>query len=189
MITKEPLPIRDEVARQRTEAKGDVEPQLSGPSGSSGMDLDHTRTSLDIVRPSSPPSGARAVRIRRPSKQSDATAIIEHKGPAGRGQPQTNRLPRQGSLLDRLSNPSTPGMTPPLRDRVGSPGETWKRGGTGSQLGPGTSLRDRLEDIGDVRHARNPEWDQSFEDGNLGSNRRDRQNTRRDRPRRGGRGQ
>ncbi|KAF8531376.1 hypothetical protein JB92DRAFT_103742 [Gautieria morchelliformis] len=181
------LVTRGDDAELRSEAKGIIEAQPRGQSRFSDMDPERSNTLLNTSRPSSPP-GARAIRIRRPSKLPDSTSSIEHRPPAGRGQPQPNRPHRQGSLLDRLSNPSVPGVTPPLRDRVSSPGENWKRGGTGPQSGPGTSLRDRLEGVGDARHARNIEWDQPFEDPTNGSNRRDRQN-RRGGLGRGGRGQ
>jgi hypothetical protein len=175
---------------QQSQTKRDVEAQPSGPTGPTEDDPERSHP-LSSSRPVSPPSGSRTFRIRRPSKLPEPTSSHELRDPAGRGQLQASHPPpRQSSLLDRISNPSssTPGMTPPLRDRVSSPGYNWKRGGAAFQAGfhpgPGASLRDRLEDVGDARHSVNVEWDQSYEDAGNGSSRRDKQN-RRERPRRG----
>lgn len=176
---------REDVA-QHGQANEGAETQSSGPGDSTGIDSERSQSLSFMARPSSPPPGARAIRIRRPSKLPDPPSSVESRDAAGQG--QLNRPPRQGSLLDRLSTPShTPGVTPPLRDRVGFHGENWKRGGTAPQLTSSTSLRDRLEDIGDAHHPVNLEWEQSYEDASIG-NRRDRQ-FRRDRSRRGGKGQ
>lgn len=181
---------RDNIA-QHSKTKGDTEAQPGGPAGGpTEVDPQRSRPA-SYHRPLSPPPGARSFRIRRPSRLPEPTLSNEHRDPAGSGQSQASRpTPRQGSLLDRISNPSssTPGLTPPLRDRVSSSGDNWKRGVAVPQTGPGTSLRDRLENVGDARHPMNVEWEQSYEDAGNGSNRRDRQN-RRDRSRRGGRGQ